>query len=142
MLIRQLALAAVILLSMVLTACGGARGGAGTPDLNGTQWVLTSLNGSSPVEGTTITLNFEIRDGESSVGGSAGCNSYGGSYEQDGESLSFGMLFSTMMACEQPIMDQETGYLGTLETITGFTLEGGQLQMWGESTALVFSPAE
>src|SRR5215211_4103980 len=53
--------------------------------LANTQWRLTSFGAAgaqSPViEGTTITLKFGA-DGR--VGGSGGCNSYGGDYRERG----------------------------------------------------------
>lgn len=85
--------------------------------LANTEWRLVSFGtagAESPViEGTTITLKFGA-DGR--VAGSAGCNSYGGSYSERGDSLSFSRLVSTKRAClEQRANQQEQQYLAALE---------------------------
>ena len=104
---------------LALTACGG--GGA---SLDGTSWVLTDLNGSAPVAGRTVTADFA--DGQ--VGGDAGCNSYGGSYNTTGNRLSTSDLFSTLMACpEQGVMDQESAYLKLLGDAASYQVNGSQL---------------
>jgi len=135
-------LAAALSLAL-LTACAGSGVGGeiGSPDLQGTAWTLVKLNGNNPVPDTTITLTFEEREGVQGVGGSAGCNGYGGGYKQDGSSVSFSDLVSTMMACEQPIMDQEISYLGALGSVREFALEGGLLHLRGDGVELVFAPA-
>jgi hypothetical protein len=54
---------------------------AGSPTLEGTQWILTSLNGAEPLPDTTITASFEA-DGV--LNGTDGCNRYGAQYQVDG----------------------------------------------------------
>ena len=66
---------------------------------------LTSLDGTSwtLVEGTDITIHHDgamtlaFEGGRAS--GSGGCNRFTGSYQEDGESVSFGQAASTRMAC-------------------------------------------
>ena len=67
----------------------------------------------APLEGTTLTAVFGI----ASVGGEAGCNSYTGTYGTNGSFLRVGPLATTRMACEQPIMDQETAFLAALQGV-------------------------
>ena len=81
-------------------------------------WNVTGYNTgtqavTSPIAGTTLTATFTA-DGE--VGGNAGCNSYSGPYKLDGSSLTVGPLATTMKACDQAIMDQETQFLPALQT--------------------------
>jgi len=87
-----------------------------------TQWRLASFGapgGESPIlEGTTITLKFGA-DGR--AGGSSGCNSYGGEYREQGESLSFSRIISTKRAClEQGANEQEQRYFAALESASRF----------------------
>ncbi|WAI01748.1 META domain-containing protein [Methanogenium organophilum] len=113
--------------------------------LTGTTWMLTSYNNGneavvSVIAGTEITLNLD-EDGE--IAGSAGCNTYFASYETDGNALSFGMIGSTEMFCEEPegIMAQETTYLNLLNTAAGYVIERDSLTVQDSSgkTILTFT---
>ncbi len=59
-----------------------AEGGPTT--LEGTSWILTTLNGAEPLPDTTITANFEA---DGNLAGSDGCNRYGARYEVDGDRI-------------------------------------------------------
>ena len=95
------------------------------PRLEGTSWVLTSLDGSPPIAGTEITATF---GNDRRVSGSAGCNRYTGAYDASGPSIEVGPLASTRMYCPTPgVMEQEQRYLVTLEASTLAAVEGDQL---------------
>jgi heat shock protein HslJ len=68
---------------------------------------------TAPLEGTTLTATFRLTD----VGGSAGCNTYDGTYSTNGKVVRIGRLATTRMACEQDVMDQETAFLAALEGV-------------------------
>lgn len=100
--------------------------GTGIDLLNGTGWILASLNGQPALEKVNVTLSFT----DGNLGGNDGCNSYGGSYASDGATLSVGEeIISTMMACEQPIMDQASAFIAALKQTASFTIEGEQLAL-------------
>lgn len=82
--------------------CGGERL-APPLALNGTRWMIASLDGR-PVRTARTT---DIRFTASRVQGNAGCNSFGGAYRLDGDRLSAGQVISTKMACVGPGMDVE-----------------------------------
>jgi heat shock protein HslJ len=110
--------------------------------LANTQWRLTSFGASdteSPViEGTTITLKFGA-DGR--IGGSGGCNSYGGDYRAQGDTLSFSKIISTKRAClEQSANQQEQRYFSALESASKFKLADNRLMIFydGGRSALNF----
>jgi heat shock protein HslJ len=85
---------------------------------------------------TEITASFE----GSEVNGSAGCNSYGGPYQQSGSELTFGPLSQTRMACEQGIGEQEQRYLTLLRGATTYRVVGNLLYVEaGDGQALVFA---
>jgi heat shock protein HslJ len=80
-------------------------------------WIVDSFaSGSSvsaPLEGTQLDLTFGLTD----VGGSAGCNRFDGTYNTNGNVVRVGRLATTRMACEQPILDQETAFLEALQGV-------------------------
>ena len=144
--IRRTGLVGVtILMAALLAGCATAEpdpapaGGAALP---GTEWVLTSLAGSPPIEGTQITLRF----GEGSLEGSGGCNTYGGSYTATGDSLGLSDLYWTEMACLEPegVLEQELAYLNALNTVASYRVDAGQLALYDEAGTqiLVFGPQE
>jgi heat shock protein HslJ len=101
--------------------------------LEGTTWVLASYGDPSDpqavLEGSEITAEFDSAEG--TVSGSAGCNHYFGSYEVDGEAITFGLLGSTLMACLEPegIMQQEQAYLAALASAATYRIEGNKLEL-------------
>ncbi len=100
----------------------------------GTEWTLVSLNGADVTSSApTLTLDDAGR-----LGGSGGCNRYGGSYTLTDGLLTISPLFSTRMACAEPIMAQEVAFLNALEAITSARVEGKQLILEGENVRLVF----
>jgi heat shock protein HslJ len=130
-------LAFVVLLG--LTACAGIVPGTGDP-LDGTSWVLTAYGTSSLIPGTEITLEWERGE----VSGSAGCNTYGGTYKVSGDSVSMTDLYNTEMACMEPegVMDQEQDFLKLLRDARSFKIVDEHLQIFTEEKeALTFAPA-
>lgn len=109
------------ILIIALTACA-----AGSNNLSGTQWRLTELNGSVPLEtAEPIALNFTSAD---QAGGNSGCNSYSGSYRIAGSNVSFGALVSTERAClDQGMMTQEAALYQALSAVTAYELRNDQL---------------
>jgi heat shock protein HslJ len=118
-------------------------GAAAANPLEG-EWNVTGYNTgtqavTSPIAGTTLTATFAAT-GE--VGGNAGCNSYSGPYKLDGTSLTVGPLATTMMACDQKIMDQETAFLTALQTPTKVETSGATVTLRDASgaTQVILSP--
>ena len=90
----------------------------GDDNLANTEWTLESfgsMGAETPVlEGTTVTLIFESGG---QAGGSGGCNSYGTDYQVQDNTLIFGEIVSTLMACtEEGITEQEQRYLTALRS--------------------------
>lgn len=116
----------VIVLLLLLIAPGLVQG---QRSLAGTEWRLVSLGPSGAetdvVQGTTVTIRFG-EDGR--AGGSTGCNSYGGTYEVRGDTISFGRLISTKRAClDQNANEQERRFLAALEAANRFRVSGDRL---------------
>lgn len=112
------------------------------PALNDTEWVLTSLNGDSLVEGSRITMDFV----EGAVTGFAGCNYYGGEYTAADEGfLTIPEICCTEMLCPAPdVMQQEAAYLEVLSYAATYRVVGNHLEIDDSAgdTTLVFTMKE
>lgn len=144
------------LLMIVLSACspaegiipgtGGTQPPGGETSLANTSWRLVSFGeegAETPVqEGTEITLIF---DDAGEVGGSGGCNTYGGVYEVFDSSISVDQIVQTLMACTtEGVTEQETAYLDALENAGEFERSGNQLTIWYNDgqRVMIFEPME
>ena len=125
----------LLAVSLALVACssgGGAATAAPSGDpaaapatseaLDGKTFVSTGMTGATLVEGSTVTLGF---DGNR-ISVSAGCNQANGAYEIVDGVVKLGLLATTEMACEAPLMAQDTlitSFLdGSTATLAGDTL--------------------
>lgn len=108
--------------------------------LEGTTWQLTTFVmgdvASSLLGESVITAVF---DGQQ-VSGSAGCNQYFGSYTREGDTITFGALGSTKMACEQGVMQQESDFLAALSKAQTISLTGDGLTLTHPNGSLIFVP--
>ncbi len=119
----------IMVFGILLTACGS------TPSLNGTKWRLTRLAGQPALTETEVTLNLD----DGALGGNDGCNSYGGSYTSEGNTLKVGTdIFSTMMYCNEQIQTQTNAFYDALLKSETFKLTNGKLSLFDSSgTVLV-----
>ena len=133
---RSISLASVIgILLIAVTACASSN----EDPLNGTTWTLASSDGTPPIAGTTITMIFE----DGNIGGSSGCNSYGGTYQLNDKKIQIGEVTSTLMACTEPedVMEQEGIFLSDLNNAQTFQLIGDQLNITtSQGKNLTFNP--
>jgi heat shock protein HslJ len=93
--------------------------------LEGRTWRLKDA-----IDGTEITALFQ--DGK--VSGSAGCNSYSGTYETTpmayNSTISISELAVTLMMCEEEVMAQEKAYLEGFQSATTYTMAQGVLLIY------------
>lgn len=130
----------IFVVMLTVSACGGI-GAQDSADLEETSWVLSSYRKTTPIGTARPTISF--KNGE--ISGSASCNHYGGSYEVDGNKISFGAMFMTEMYCVDPegVMDQESLYLEMLGNAERFELSESQLVIFtADGESLTFVPAE
>jgi heat shock protein HslJ len=110
------------------------RASVGTTALRG-PWNVTGLDTasavSSPIEGTTLTLEFTKKD----VSGNGGCNSFSGPYEVHGaDAIGIGPLASTQRSCVAAGVDtQEQHYLAALHVARTYRVNGDHLTLYRES---------
>lgn len=139
----------LVVAPLLVQAQTGGNLSTGQRVLAGTDWRLVSLGPpgaeTDVVPGTTVTAKFG-EDGR--VGGSTGCNSYGGTYEVRGDTIFFGRLISTKRAClDQNANEQERRFLAGLEAANRFRLSSDRLTIFSDRgrTVLNFvsnSPSE
>ena len=104
---------------------------AGALLLQAGEWLVEDINQGGIVDRSRVTLNFG-NDGR--VSGSASCNNYAGAYVVAGSSLTVTQLVSTRMACVPGLGEQESKFLQTLESVSGFAVSGdGALVLKTES---------
>ena len=147
----SLQMAGLTLLLVLLVACGTRTPTAptATSTLEGTEWLLISLNGEGLIEDTEIPLFFE----EAFLGGAMTCNGYGsgsdsGKYiaTDDGTLTLPYPIAVTVQDCPAPegIMEQEAAYIETLRSAASYRVMDDRLEIdnvAGE-TILVFARKE
>ncbi|MCL4247170.1 MAG: META domain-containing protein [Anaerolineae bacterium] len=107
----------------------------------GGAWILTGWGDvnapTAPLEGSAVNVNF----GAEGISGSSGCNSYSGGFQYNNGVLVVQPLATTLMACEQPVMDQEGAFLNALQGATGYQINGDMLTLFYDGGVLTFSRA-
>ncbi|MHB0875512.1 MAG: META domain-containing protein [Anaerolineae bacterium] len=114
-----------------------------------TTWVLTGF-----VERGTTTpalADAEVTlvatgglQGNGSLTGSAGCNTYSAEYGFDGSFLSITSVGATKRACTTPagVMQQEQRFLALLQGVTAFQITGNELRLTASGGAELLLAAE
>jgi heat shock protein HslJ len=115
-----------IVAGIILAACSGGASASGS--LIGT-WELVSYG--DPANPTPAAADVEtsvIFGEDGTITGNVGCNGFGGDYQVDGDTITFGPISSTLMMCaDTAIGDQETVVLNTLIETVNFVIDGGTL---------------
>ncbi len=128
--------------ALLMTAIPAATLAQDDPDATpeGVLWNLTIIGGEA---GTEVPADVEatlyMEDGEAN--GSTGCNSFSGSYELEGESLTFDENFAVTMAfCEGAAGEVEQAYMAALPTVAGWGIDSNELSLLdgGQGVALVY----
>ena len=133
-----------ILVMLLLSSMIGLASCSYGSSIEDTDWVLQSYgefgNLKDVLTDTEITAEFVSSEG--TVKGSAGCNSYFGSYELEDSQLSIpGPIGATEMYCAEPegVMDQEQEYLATLQLAESYEINGDELRINCGSQVLIFN---
>lgn len=112
------------------------------PDLQltGQTWTLNSIITGDAVSsvptGVTATLQF---NDDGTVSFQSGCNSGGGNYAVDGQTVTFSNLITTEMACPGPQSDVEAAFLAVLGAESNdFAIDADQLTLLAGEDGLQF----
>lgn len=113
----------------------GARGTVS--ELLDNYWKLTRL-GDEPVvlAEDQREPHLVLHSGDDRVSGFGGCNSFTGSFEIEGESIAFGHIASTAMACVHS-EDVEMPFMAALDRATTFRLMPHQLEFYDDAGEMV-----
>ncbi len=116
-----------VLSALTLAGAMSMTASAEAPSLDGTSWVLSSLEGYDLDPSQPATLHFE----GGNAGGSDGCNRYALGYAQKGDKLEWTSPgVSTQMACPHEVMKRAQAFLDAVRASTSFRLKGdGQLEL-------------
>lgn len=112
----------------------------GTETLAGSTWQVTGYNNgrggvTTPVAATELTVAFGA---DGTVSGSAGCNTFSGTYAvDDADGVAFGTLAAAQKMCvAEGVMEQESQFLSALTNSTNWQIRGYELEMRNNEGAL------
>ena len=114
--------------AIVLVGCT-ALAQPSTASLENTYWKLTELGGkpiavARPAQEPHFILHPDTRR----VSGAGGCNRFIGSYQLNGDMLTFGQTAGTMMACGEE-MELEREFFTTLSHVRKARISGRELEL-------------
>jgi len=108
-------------------------------------WQLLSFNnGQGGMEANRATARITARFSEDGwVSGNAGCNTFRGSYEANGDRIAIGPLVTTRMMCAEDVMAVEKAFLQGMARASRYQIEEGRLSLMDEAGVilLIFLPA-
>jgi heat shock protein HslJ len=149
--IPRTALALFALSALALAACGsdsdtpaaedslpGVGSAPTADDLVDRSFESTAVTGHELVAGSTVELVFMA----DSVAARAGCNSMNGGYEIVDGTLEVGEMASTMMACDDALMDQDSWLSGFLASGPAIALDGDTLTLTGDDATMTLSAVQ
>ena len=113
-----------------------------TNPLDNTNWQVTGYYigraVASPLVGTNLTMRFSGQQ----ISGSAGCNTFNGSYTVSGSNITIRDLSQGMSFCDTPpgVMQQEADFMNALRATSSFQFDGAQLTLRrSDGTTTVFA---
>lgn len=120
--------ACLLVVSALLAGCAATQNPVDEPLVN-TYWKLTRL-GDTPVAvvDNRREAHLVLHTENQRVAGSTGCNRLMGRYRLEGQTLRFGQMATTMMACMEGA-ETEQAFLAALERVRAWEVKGPQLTL-------------
>ena len=129
-------IALLALAGLTFAACGSDDPATTTDvsaaDLSGKGFASSEVTGYELVDGSEITMNF--LDGRVSV--NAGCNTMNGGFEITDGTFVASQFAATMMACQQPLMDQDMWLSEFLASSPAIAVDGSTLTLTGADASI------
>lgn len=113
------------------------QGCAGDPRdlLSAHTWRVARIAGDAVIDGAEVTLQFNAAD---RLAGRGGCNRFTAGYELTETGLSVSPSATTLMACEETLMQQERRFLDSLAQVTRFQITPeGDLQLMSDDAPVL-----
>lgn len=124
----------LLFVSLIMSACASESG-----SLVGA-WKLTAYGPqNSPTPAVTDSGAMLTFGNDGTVFGNSGCNGFSGEYTVDGNEISFSEIISTLMACDDPVMAQETAIQKVLAGSATYKIEGNTLTLASGDNILVLT---
>ena len=120
------------------SAASGSGAAGAASDLAGKTLVAKEVTGSyTIVPGSTISITFD----NGTLAARAGCNNLFGQYTVSGDVLNAPQLASTMMACDEALMNQDTWLAAFLASSPTWTYSGGTLTLTNGTDTIALTEA-
>jgi heat shock protein HslJ len=136
------AIALLVLTGVTLAACGSddssTSDSVSAADLSGKEFVSSDVTGHELVDGSQITMNFL----DDTVSVNAGCNTMNGGFEIADGTFTVAQLASTMMACPDPLMEQDAWLGEFLAASPAIALDGSTLILTGDDASISLDEVE
>jgi putative lipoprotein len=110
----------------------GAGPSRGNAPLENTTWKVTRLGERDVVSNENQRAPYIVLESsDHRVTGSGGCNRITGTYNVEKQTIRFGPIASTMMACPKG-MDTEKDFMQALDAARKWKVQGDELELYGE----------
>ena len=127
---------------LFLSACSTAKNAAtSSMPLYETKWLLKKIHTGSTTEDVNTKAFIRFDQAKSSAGGNGSCNNFGSNAAVNGNDVKFSNIFSTKMYCEG-VQQVENKFLGGLENVTRYKIEGKTLKLYNGNDLLLEFDAE
>lgn len=119
-----------LILVLSLVSCGASQ-----PEKSSTQKQTDTLKGSYQVMAigdnaeVSKDVNIQFDSKTHTVSGYSGCNNFSAQYEADGNTLTLTGVIATLRACDGEVDRMERLFFKSLNSVTDFQIEDGQLQL-------------
>ena len=127
----------VLFWSLVIIACNHPESMSNSADksnvIGSYKVTFIANNEVSNISDKNITINFKP-DGK--VNGNNSCNNYGGNYKIDKDKLSFGVMMSTKMFCQENAKI-ESVFMSNLTDVDGFKIHEDVLILLRGNTQVI-----
>lgn len=111
-----------------------------TPDqpLEGRRWILEGIVSGDAVSSVPMGVTAAIQIDAGRVAVEAGCNRGGGTVEVTADTLTFGPIATTKMACEPDPMRVESAVLAVLSGDVAYSIDADRLTLDAGDAGLLF----
>jgi heat shock protein HslJ len=114
----------------IMLSLSGLPAWGQSSELAGSEWRPQWTDGATSAQGDRPYIRFEV---EGRIAGSGGCNRFFGSYKITGNTIEFGPLGATRMACPKPAMDRESALFAVIEATRTFKRDRARLTLFDAS---------